>query len=209
MIKAVLFDLDGVLIDAKEWHYEALNRALEPFNCYIPPDDHAGKFDGLPTKVKLDLLTLEYGLPPDSHEQVNMMKQIYTLDKIRANCRPLTIHQYAVTKLKTEGYRLAVCSNSVRETVVTAVENAGLTQYFDFMLSNQDVKNAKPDPEIYNLAINRMDFAPHECLVIEDNENGIKAARASGAHLLKVNAVYDVTYDNIKNRIAAIERGEK
>jgi HAD superfamily hydrolase (TIGR01509 family) len=209
MIKAILFDLDGVLVDAKKWHYEALNHALEPFNCTISLGEHFRKFDGLPTKIKLDMLTREYGLPSDSHEQISLMKQIYTLNKIKTNCRPLAIHQYAIKKLKFEGYKLAVCSNSVRETLVTAMDRADLTQYFDCMLSNQDVQNAKPDPEIYNLAMKQLDFVAEECLIVEDNENGIKSALASGAHLLKVDTVYDVTYDNIKNKITTIERSEK
>jgi HAD superfamily hydrolase (TIGR01509 family) len=198
--------MDGVLIDAKQWHYEALNRALGLFGHNISPAEHLEKYDGLPTRKKLDMLTLERGLPAGQHEYISIMKQMYTLDKINANCKPMPIHQYAVSRLRTEGYKLAVCSNSVKETVETAMDKAGLTQYFEFMLSNQDVEKSKPDPEIYNLAINRLGFAPAECLIIEDNENGIRAAAASGANLLKVNTVYDVTYDNIKNKIITVER---
>jgi HAD superfamily hydrolase (TIGR01509 family) len=198
--------MDGVLIDAKQWHYEALNQALGLFGHNISPADHLEKYDGLPTRKKLDMLTLERGLPAGAHEYISTMKQMYTLDKINANCKPIPIHQYAVSRLRTEGYKLAVCSNSVKETVETAMDKAGLTQYFEFMLSNQDVEKSKPDPEIYNLAINRLGFAPTECLIIEDNENGIKAAVASGAFMLKVDTVYDVTYDNIKNKIITVER---
>ena len=77
----------------------------------------------------------------------------------------------------------------------------------DFTLSNQDVTKSKPDPEIYQTAIKRFGYKPEECLVVEDNPNGVKAALASGAHLLKVETVYDVTYQNIKNKINEIENG--
>lgn len=89
------------------------------------------------------------------------------------------------------------------------IENAGLTPYMEFMLSNQDVVKAKPDPEIYLTAIKRLGLKPEECLICEDNQNGIQAALASGAHLFKVDTVNDVTYANIKRRIEEIEKGGK
>ena len=84
---------------------------------------------------------------------------------------------------------------------------ADLMKYMDFTLSNQDVCKSKPDPEIYTTAIKRFGFRPEECLIVEDNPNGVKAALASGAHLLKVETVYDVNYQNIRNRINEIEAG--
>jgi beta-phosphoglucomutase-like phosphatase (HAD superfamily) len=79
----------------------------------------------------------------------------------------------------------------------------------DFTLSNQDVKKAKPDPEIYNTAITRLGLKPQECLIVEDNQNGVKAALASGANLLKIDTVYDVNYHNIRNRINEIENSQR
>ena len=82
---------------------------------------------------------------------------------------------------------------------------AGLDQYLDLLISNEDVSNGKPDPEMYIKAINAFELNPKECLIIEDNENGIKAARASGGNLLVVKEVTDVTYSNIINRINELE----
>lgn len=120
-------------------------------------------------------------------------------------CKPLFVHQYALSRLKSEGFRLALASNSVRVTIDMMMEKADLNQYLDFSLSNQDVKKSKPDPEIYITAINRLGLSPEECLVVEDNQNGVKAALASGANLLKVETINDVTYSNIINRINEIE----
>ena len=89
------------------------------------------------------------------------------------------------------------------------LDKADLSQYMEFMLSNQDVKKAKPDPEIYLTAIEHLGLKPEECLIAEDNQNGIQAALASGAHLFKVDTVNDVTYTNIKRRIEEIEKGGK
>lgn len=206
-IKAVLFDMDGVLIEAKDWHYEALNRALKLFGYEISRFEHLTSYDGLPTSMKLQKLTLEKGLPSQLHSFINEMKQQYTVSMIQNLCRPRFNHEYALSKLKSEGYRLAVGSNSIRMTIEMMMNYAKLTDYFDFMLSNQDVKRAKPDPEIYLTAMSKMNLKPEECLIVEDNENGIKAAVASGAHVLVVKTVDDVNYDNIKKRILEIEEG--
>ena len=207
-IKAILFDMDGVLIDAKDWHYEALNRALGLFGYEITRAEHLSSYDGLTTKTKLKKLTLEKGLPEILHNFINEMKQQYTVEKIHNLCRPCFNHEYALSKLKAEGYHMAVGSNSIRMTIELMMNYAKLTQYFDFMLSNQDVSKPKPDPEIYLTAMKRLGLKPEECLIVEDNENGIKAAIASGGHLLKVDTVDDVNYDNIRRRIDEIEGGK-
>jgi len=208
-IKAVIFDMDGVLIDAKDWHYDALNRALGLFGFTIERYEHATAYDGLPTRTKLKRLSVEKKLPDYLHTFINEMKQRYTMEIIYERCRPRFEHEYALSRLRMEGYRLGVASNSMRDTVTLMMEKASLTAYLDFMLSNQDVKASKPDPEIYVTAIEKLGLKPTECLIVEDNQNGIKAARAAGGHLLVVKDVDEVTYDNIKQRIAEIEGAVK
>ena len=197
--------MDGVLIDAKEWHYESLNKALRMFGAEISRYDHLITFDGLPTKKKLEMLTLEGGFPKGLHQFVNDIKQQYTLEIVYTKCKPVFHHQFALSKLKEDGFRLAVCSNAVKRSVEAMIDKAGLADYIEFILSNQDVKNGKPDPEMYITAINRLNLKPEECLILEDNENGVKAALASGAYLLRVENTNDVNYYNIKNRIREIE----
>lgn len=198
--------MDGVLIEAKDWHYEALNDALRIFGCEISLYDHLVSFDGLPTKHKLNMLSSLGKLPIDLHPIINIMKQKYTMTMILNKCKPLFIHQYAISKLHSEGYKMAVCSNSIRKSVEVMIEQAGLNQYIDFYVSNEDVEQGKPDPEMYNLAMNKMNLKPEQCLILEDNENGIKAAVESGGHLLKIGEVTDVTYLAIKNRILELEK---
>lgn len=206
-IKAVIFDLDGVLIDAKDWHYEALNRALSLFGLKIPRDDHVITYDGLPTKKKLDMLSLERGLPKELHSFINRLKQNFTIEIIHSQCKPMFHHEFALSRLKVAGIKMAVCSNSIRETMDLMIRKAGLSPYLEFTISNQDVTQPKPHPEIYVKAIERLGVKPNECLIVEDNPNGIRAAEESGAHLLKVTSVYDVNYANIFQRIHNIESG--
>lgn len=208
MIKAILFDMDGVLIDAKDWHYEALNKALGLFGIEISRYDHLHTFDGLPTKVKLQMLSEQYYLPERLHGFVNQLKQKYTAQLIHERCHPMFHHEYALSRLHQEGYKIAVCSNSIRSTIELMMDKAMLTAYLDLIVSNEDVRKAKPDPEMYQTAIAKLGMKPEECIVVEDNPNGIAAGRASGAAVLEVATVYDVNYENIKGFIDRMKGGD-
>ena len=204
-IKALVFDMDGVLIEAKDWHYETFNKALRLFGYEISRYDHLVTYDGLPTSKKLEMLSLEKGLPYGLHKFINELKQKYTIDMVQTCCAPRFFHEYALSRLKSEGYHLAVASNSVRNTVELMMEKSALISYLDFFLSNQDVQKAKPDPEIYLTAISRLGLSPKEVMVVEDNRNGIKAATDAGANVMKVETVYDVNYENIRKHIDMFE----
>ena len=205
IIKAILFDMDGVLIEAKDWHYEALNKALGLFGFEIERYDHLVTYDGLPTRKKLEYFSIENGLSRNLHDFINNMKQIYTTDLVNLKCKPIFNHRYALSRLKNEGYKIVVCSNSIKKTIEIMMDKAALTEYLDFYLSNEDVVNPKPNPEIYIKAINKLKMKPTECVILEDNKKGIEAALASGAYLLEINDVKDVNYDNIINKINEIE----
>lgn len=197
--------MDGVLIDAREWHYEALNRALAIFGYEISRHDHLVTYDGLPTMKKLEILSSYSNLPKQLHPFINELKQIFTMDITMTKCSPTFCHEYAISKLKNEGYRLAVCSNSIRDTMRSMLSKAALIDYFDFYLSNQDVSKSKPNPEIYQKAIERFSVLPSECLVLEDNINGIRAATEAGAHVMQIHQVTDVNYANISKFIQNLE----
>jgi len=204
-IKAVIFDMDGVLIDARDWHYEALNRALKLFGFNISRYDHLVTFDGLPTRKKLEMLTREQSLPAPLHGFINELKQLYTLEIVHARCKPQFQHEYALSNLRAGGYKLAVASNSVRESLELMMKKSNLFCYLDCLVSNQEVAAAKPDPEIYRKSMGLLGVSPAETLVVEDNEHGIAAARAAGAHLMVVTEVREVTYDNIVRHIQEAE----
>lgn len=206
-IKAVVFDMDGVLIDAKDWHYEALNRALNLFGYNITRLEHLTTFDGLPTRKKLEMLTLERGLPTGLHAFLNDLKQIYTTELIHSRCKPTFTHEYALSRLRDDGYKLAVASNSVRATVELMMERSWLKPYLDVQISNQDVTKAKPDPEMYLLAAAKLGLQPAECLVVEDNPNGIKAAELAGCPVHVVGSVHDVHLAGIRDAIRRAEGG--
>lgn len=206
-IDAVVFDMDGVLIDARDWHYEALNKALGHFGHAISRFDHLVTYDGLPTRQKLEMLTRERGLPRELHRFLNDLKQVYTLEIVHARCKPTFQHEFALSRLHAEGYRLAVASNSVQRTVDVMMEKADLAKYLEVFMSNERVRRGKPDPEIYVRTMAALGVTPDATLVIEDNEKGIKAASDAGTHVLAVQEPADVTYDRIRAEIRRLECG--
>lgn len=208
MIKGVLFDMDGVLIDAKDWHYEALNDVLALFGMPVDRDAHLATFDGLPTRAKLSMLSKSRGLPAGLHNFINRMKQERTAEIATARCRPVFHHRFALQQLKLRGMKMAVCSNSVRSSVELMMRLSGLAPLLDLIVSNEDVAKAKPDPEMYLTAMSTLGLAPHETLILEDNDHGIAAARASGAHVMIVATPDDVVYPAIAQTIAEIEAAD-
>lgn len=205
IIKAIVFDMDGVLIDAKEWHYCALNRALNIFGEEIGRGEHNSTFDGLPTKAKLQVLSKQGRIPSGMHNFLNELKQKYTMEIMVSQCRPNFVHQHALSKLKSEGYSLAVASNSIRNTVRAMMDLSALTQYLDFYLSNDDVAKSKPSPDIYLLALEKLGLKPSEVIVLEDNNHGFEAARAANCNLLEIKNVDEVNYKNIRSFISRLE----
>ena len=198
--------MDGVLVDAKEWHYEALNKALAIFGCEFSYDEHLTTYDGLPTKTKINMLNKTKNFPIELSEVVYDLKQIYTNEYFSTRCFPDFSQDYLFRKLRDNEIRTAVASNSIRATVDQAMINLDIKKYIEFSLSNEDVKNPKPSPEIYIKAIEKLKLKPEECVIVEDNQNGIKAANDSGAHCLEVKEVEDVNHVNIFNFIKKIER---
>ena len=195
-ISLVIFDLDGVLIDAKDIHFRSLNIAL-PEVYRISYDEHLDRFDGLKTRDKLQMLTKIKGLPEELHDQIFQKKQDITLDMLPE--MPLFENLgHAFSALKKEGIAIAVCSNSVRRTVYSALEILGLLKYCDLVLSNEDVSNSKPHPELFWSAMSRLGKLPEETLIVEDSPPGIKAAQRSGCACLRVIHPSEVDYQLIK-----------
>jgi HAD superfamily hydrolase (TIGR01509 family) len=195
MIKLIIFDLDGVLVEAKQIHYDSLNKALgEKYS--ISWDEHLSVYDGLKTNQKLDMLTERKSLPTNTHKQIWDDKQKYTLEAL-SNLQPNTQLQTCMDSLINSGYKLAVCSNSIRKTVLTVLSKFDIIDRFDLILSNEDVKNSKPHPEMYWKAMSMMGCLPEETLIVEDSPYGLLAAARSKAHVMRVGSPKEVTYINI------------
>lgn len=207
MIKLIIWDLDGVLVDARELHYEALNRALATVGqqYVIKRDEHLSTYDGLPTYVKLKMLTSHKGLPVAEHDRVWELKQDKTIEVINEMQYDERMRGI-LSAFKAEGYQMCVASNSIRETVKMMLLRRGLWEYMDFSFSNEDVINAKPSPAMFLECMIKADVGPQECVIVEDSHVGRQTAVAAGAHLCAVENAEDVTYKKVRESIDMAER---
>lgn len=209
MIKLIVFDLDGVLVETKKLHYDAFNKSLRDVDpkYEISYDEHLAKYDGLSTHKKLDLLGREKGLSGMEFESIWFRKQVYTSQMLRELTPDIRLIE-VLRKLKQK-YTIAVASNSIRDSVKITLLKLGLLEYVDFYLSNEDVKHPKPHPEIYLRSMIQSGATPKETLIIEDSVIGRNAANNSGAYLLGVNNSLDVTYEHITGHIDCINKNVK
>lgn len=204
-IKLIIFDLDGVLVETKNIHFDSLNGALEE-KYRISWPDHISIYDGLKTEQKLEMLTKRHGLPSDDYHKIWRKKQEITLRKLKdIKQSPGLIS--CMEKLVDSGFRIAVCSNSIRKTVLTVLSKLGIMEFMDLVVSNEDVKNSKPHPEMYWKAISMMSVLPEETLIIEDSPYGLLAASRSKAYVLRVKNPDDVNLKNIEMKIEEIKNG--
>jgi beta-phosphoglucomutase-like phosphatase (HAD superfamily)/dTDP-glucose pyrophosphorylase len=200
MSKLIIFDLDGVLVEAKEIHFDSLNLALKDIDekFVISWEDHLRTYDGLKTYDKLNLLSKYKGLPLDKTilDKIFNKKQDYTLNALSNLCRNLKFISL-FEQLKLNGYIIACCSNSVEKTVILSLTNLGIINYFDLILSNESVKYSKPHPEIYWKAMSYFGALPSETLIVEDSPTGLTAAFKSGAKVLRVQNTNDFDFEKL------------
>ena len=199
MLKLILFDLDGVLIDTKWIHFDCLNEALGEYS--ITEEEHINVYDGRKTTQKLEMLTERKGLPVDRYQEIYDVKQALTMDEIvKIQPRPHIVDLFR--KLTEDGYQIGVCSNSIRRTVLTALAKSQLMEYLSIIISNDDVKNPKPHPEMYWKAMSMQGCLPEETVIVEDSPQGLAAAHMSHANVIRVSSPEEVTIDNIYSKMS-------
>ena len=187
--------MDGVLIDARDWHYDALNEALRLFGLEISREDHLSRFNGLSTKKKLNMLSEENLLPIDLHQILEAVKQDRTLRIAAQKCFPNVSHQVLITRAKALGIKVGLVTNSIRKSSEFMLEYAGLLRFMDVVITNEDVAEGKPSPEGYLKAMQILGVKPAETLVVEDGDYGIVAAEKSGARVIRVANPNDVNLE--------------
>jgi HAD superfamily hydrolase (TIGR01509 family) len=202
MTKLILFDLDGVIVDTKDIHYKALNDAISLVDpkYIITEAEHVSRYDGLKTRTKLNMLSEEKGLPYTDHQKIYDKKQqltIYHFSQILTNEKMIEIFKF----LRKEGYMIGCCTNCIRRTALVALAKVGVIEYLDVIMTNDDVKNAKPHPEIYWNAMSIMGCLPEETLIIEDSPQGLLAATRSKAEVIRVKNSSDITLEKIKSKL--------
>lgn len=183
---AVFFDLDGVLTETRNLHFEALSRALSDLGFSLSLKEHDQLYDGLPTFKKIEILKDKFNLSTSQIDTLNRKKQDYTILLLRGEIKPSAKLNEIFKFLKSKNIKIAVCSNTKRITLDYILHNLQVYHFLDITLSNEDVKEPKPSPEIYIKAMNELGVLPEKTLIFEDSPHGLLAARKSRANVFKI-----------------------
>ena len=209
MIKGLIFDLDGVLVDTKKIHFDSLNIALEKMNFeQISFKDHLNIYDGLPTNEKLRLLEFKKKVNKKSFKKILKIKQIETEKLLKKNLR-FDLKLYNLFLNLSKKYKICIATNSIKKTLNICLSNLKIKKFVLSALSNEDVFNNKPHPEIYLKCLVKMGLRPNETLIFEDSSHGLMAAQDSGCNLFTVKSLLDINYANIRNFINNINAKSK
>lgn len=208
MKKLIVFDLDGVLVDSKEIHFDALNIALSTIDksYVITEKEQRDIYEGLPTKSKLNLLHKNKGLLLELFDKVWNDKQFHTAEMFKAISKDNDLLNYLLT-IKDNNINIAVASNSIKKTIVECLESLGILDLVDFIVSNEDVVNSKPHPEMYWKAMSYFGCTPDQTVIFEDSIVGKLAARDSKANLIEVKNRKDLTINKINQAIDILDKG--
>jgi len=188
MIKAIIFDLDGVLIETRKLHFDSFNYALT--SCGVKAlsmIEHEERFNGLPTVKKIELLRADgCNISKEKEQEIKRIKSDYTCEVLKKLVeRDMELNKLFL-ELKDRDFKIGVASNAIRATVDSVVCGLGLEDYVDFKASNEDVIEPKPSPEIYLKCAHMLGYKPEECLVFEDNTFGIESANRAGCNVIQV-----------------------
>lgn len=208
-IKAVIYDLDGVLVDTRKYHFKALNKALARHGYNITSYEHSLKYEGLPTTSKLEILTKEKGLPTKLYQQIIKDKYQEIAKSINTFFKPDIIKTKLLKGIMDMGIKQVLCTNTTKSTTEKILEIMKIKKYFTFYLTRADINKPKPNAEIYNKAIEQLKLKAADCLIIEDSEHGLKAAKATGAHIIKAVNIDQINYEYIASKIRKINICEK
>lgn len=204
MIKSILFDLDGVLVDATEWHYESLNEALREVSGFeLAPLEHREIFNALPTREKLRILVRQGRISEDDVERIFHLKQTYTYRIIEQKCE-IDAEKIAMMRELSARYRLACVTNSIAKSTELMLRKGGYLPYLEFFLSNEEVTRPKPHPDGFIIAMYRLGMRPDETVIVEDAPKGIAAARASGGHVLEILGYRDLNLERVERFLEQI-----
>jgi len=202
VIRYIIFDLDGVLVDTKNIHFLALNEALLSTKSKFQIDylDHLKTFDGLPTLEKLNYLYKLKKIKKNEIEKVNRIKKIVTSKTLKNNI-VFNKEIFKLFQTLSKKYFLAIATNSIQETLDTCLKKLKIKKFIKFAISTKKLKYKKPHPEIYLKCLVELGAKPNETLVLEDSHVGRLAAKEAGCNLMPIKKSEEVTLNKIKNFI--------
>ena len=179
MLKAIIFDMDGVLIDSEPIHFETDVNVLKKYNVNLEFDFYK-QFIGTTMRNIWERIKEEYSLPVSVDELIELSEIEKKKIIEEYGYREIKGVANLVKNISENGYLLAVASSSPYDYIQTVTKAINVNKYFKEILSGENFKRTKPAPDIFLETANRLGVEPCECLVIEDSKNGVKAAKAAG-----------------------------
>ena len=209
MIKAIFFDLDGVLVDTKLIHFEALNQALNKIiKKKISFKDHVEIYDGLPTTAKLEIFKKKIKINNIDEKKIINYKQKKTRELLKKKII-FKKNIYNLIKELSSEYKIAVATNATKSTLNLVLNNLKIKKYINYQISNEGITKPKPHPEIYLNCLLSLKLRPREVVILEDSHYGRQAAQETNCHLMPIRSIKDVTINSIKNFIKKVDKNSK
>lgn len=180
LIKALLFDLDGTLIDSEFFHFECWNEIIEESGSSLTYDDWLKNYAGIPLPTNAKILTDRYGIKTPLQEVIERRENM-TLARLKT--KDVNFMPYVEDVLDfftAKGLQLALVTSSPRKDVEAIFARNGLGRYFKLIITRSEVTKSKPDPESYNVCVEKLGLLKEECIVFEDTINGVRSAKAAG-----------------------------
>ena len=178
-MKAVIFDMDGVLVDSQPYHFKADIDTMAEYGV-IKDQKFYEAFAGTLTDNRMRTLRDMFGLDVPAEELIEKREKMILDIMANEDIKPVSGIPELLRSIKALGLKTAVASSSGIELIKLVLDRLGIAVYFDSITSGNDVKRGKPSPDIFLLAAERIGAEPSECLVVEDSENGVRAAKAAG-----------------------------
>ncbi|MEO0292787.1 MAG: HAD family phosphatase [candidate division WOR-3 bacterium] len=179
MLKAVIFDLDGVIIDSEPFHYEVNKKIFAHLGINMSEKEYES-YIGTSHEYMWSKIKRKYNLPQAVSELVNMQVSgninYIKNEKIEGIEGVVSL----LSRLKKANIKMAIASSSPKEVIELVINKLKISQYFSAIVGGEELKRSKPAPDIFLKAAERLKVEPANCVVIEDSENGVKAAKAAG-----------------------------
>lgn len=180
MTEAIIFDMDGVLVDSEPFHTQIEKRQFALNGLSIPEEEHLG-YMGTASELMWKQIQEKHqpGISVDELLEQNRIESIRFFTELK-DLPVMDGLRETLDKLSRKNYPMAVASSSFPEIIELILGKSGLKKYFKVIVSAEEAGKSKPAPDIFLLAAKKLGVSPEKCLVVEDSENGIKAAQAAG-----------------------------
>jgi beta-phosphoglucomutase len=198
MLKAVIFDFDGVIADSEALHYKALNAVFNRYGVDVPKEIHWQKYLGYTDRENIEAVNRDYqmGLEDVKIQELIAEKKLVFDDLVANGSFIIDGVGKFIQRLIDGGIRLAICSGALRSDIDLMLAGSSFVDAFEVIVTADDVKHGKPDPEGYLMVLEKLNQSVHDqikaanCVVVEDSHWGLEAAKSAGMNPIAVTTTY-------------------